>query len=105
MGESLILYPLNMCWYILTQMLGLEEQCVCSRFIVMILSKHIYDSLATGCPKKNVLVECYWSQGAQAPLPVFGTTWAWKVFFGRFLLTKTRQDQAPPKKKKHRRIK
>ena len=47
----------------------------------------------TGCPKKNVLIECCWSHGAQAKPPVVGTTWLWKVFFWSFL-TKTRQDQA-----------
>ena len=38
-----------------------------------------------GVPK-NVLIECCWSQGAQAQSPVVGTTWAWRVFIGRFLL-------------------
>ena len=38
-----------------------------------------------GVPK-NVLIEYCWSQGAQAQSPVVGTTWAWRVFIGRFLL-------------------
>ena len=36
--------------------------------------------------QKNVQIECCWSQGAGTPSPVGGSTWAWKVFFGRFLL-------------------
>ena len=39
---------------------------------------------------KNVPIECCWNQGANAQSPVVGTTWAWKVFFGRFLLRLSR---------------
>ena len=63
--------------------------------IVQVVNYKYYICNITGCPKKNVLIECCWSNGAQAQSRVVGTTWAWKVFFWSFL-TKTRQDQAPP---------
>ena len=37
-----------------------------------------------------MLIEGRWSHGAQAQSPAVGTTWAWKVFFGRFLLRLSR---------------
>ena len=40
--------------------------------------------------QKNVLKECYCGNGAQAQSPVVGTTRAWNVFFGRFLLRLSR---------------
>ena len=42
-----------------------------------------------GVPKKGTN-RMHWSHGAQSQSPVIGKTWAWKVFFGRFLLRLSR---------------
>ena len=39
--------------------------------------------ITTGCPKKNVLLECCWSHSVLAQSQVAGTPCVWKLFFGR----------------------
>ena len=51
--------------------------------LTMISTSNNDETLIQGVPK-NVLIECCWSHGAEALSPKIGTTWAWKVFLGRF---------------------
>ena len=69
------------------------QQRILSLSIIWSVWKRCWGSIYR-VSQKNVQIECCWSQGVQAPSPVVGTTWAWKVFFWSFL-NKTKQDQAP----------